>query len=136
MKYAFKVLLLTGTTSPSPTIWDRYNFLTGSRFKNYLELLTGHGIPHDCIAADKLSRDDLILQDVILYSAVIMATPINTISPDIKELLLHCSSQHGVVLVADSFLFRNRDPFLPAFGLRKCRGLRFGRNALPMVMAW
>jgi len=128
-KYTFKVLLLTGPEKQLPA-WVNHNFFPGSRKKNYLELLSGLGIPFECKPADELEQEDLICDEVIRYSAVIFAVPFEIIPLALQQSLLDYSSHHGVTLLADSFLLKNNADFSPAFGLQKNKGLRLGQQTI------
>ncbi len=125
MKYTFKVLLLTRPATRA-SLWDHHNFLPGSREKNYLELLTGQGIPFDYRPVDDLRPEDLLSDKVVRYSAIIFAAPFNRLSPRLRDYLADYSFQYGVILLADSFLFKKNRDFFSAFGLQRCSGFRFG----------
>ncbi len=92
---------------------------------NYLELLTGFGVPYDVKDIKEIKFSDMIQDNVIQYSTTLLACPVSSMSSEILSLLEKSSYEYGVSLITDVFLISGSN-FLNPFGLKKCSGLRIG----------
>jgi hypothetical protein len=105
--------------------FDTVDFFPGSRRKNYLELLTGFGIPFDTVDIKELKPHHLVRKNEIRFSSILFACPIKNMHPDQLIWLEKYSADYGISLIADAFLFSGKG-FLSPFGVEKCSGLVFG----------
>ena len=73
MKYRYSILLLVDSTAEDRyTDRDRFPYPPGSRKQNYLELLTGYGMPVDVADVSEIDESGLTNGDVIRYSSIIL----------------------------------------------------------------
>ncbi len=105
--------------------FDPVDFFPGSRQKNYLELLTGFGIPFDTVDIKELKPHHLVRKNEIRFSSILFACPIKNYHPDKWGWLEKYSADYGISLITDAFLFSGKG-FLSLFGVEKCSGLVFG----------
>ncbi len=129
MKHRFAILLLSDSGYQPQFLgrkdWDAIDFFPGSRLKNYLEVLTGFGIPFEVRDIRDLRHEDIIGEDQVNFSTILFTSPIAEIRSSHLEFFKECSRSHGISLILDAFLLANEE-FGSAFGIKKCSGLRIG----------
>ncbi len=124
MRYRHRILLLTSSVFQSRLLnrfSDRHDFFPGTRVKNYLELLSGFGLPHDSIDISDFDPCDIVKNDELRYSAVLLTCPLKELDAGRWLWLENASKNHGVTLITDSFLMSS-DKYR-AFGVLRCAGL-------------
>ena len=134
MKYRQKVLLLTGPPDKHLRLnLDHYDFFTGSRLKNYRELLGGYGIPYTIKDAGDLQPSDIVNGSEVLYSSVIFTRSLSAIATEFLSRIDKFSFKYGIALIADSFLFKGSD-FLKPFGIKEVGGTTFSGRSIRAEM--
>lgn len=121
MKNRYSVLLVIDSKFEAKILNSYYNhvhFLPGSRLRNYLELLTGFGIPFKTVDITELRPHHLACKDEIQCSSILFTCPIKNIHSEDLTWLEKYSSCYGISLIADSFLFSGNSFFDP-FGIEK-----------------
>ncbi|TKJ37257.1 hypothetical protein CEE37_14180 [candidate division LCP-89 bacterium B3_LCP] len=132
MKYRYSVLILKDSNYQSERPCrrtDRHPILPGSRLKNYVEFVTGLGIPFEIVDVNEFNLSNILDDNLVRCTSVIIACPIGRLSAEQQEWLKDCSFRYGVSLIADSFLFSKR-PFLEPFGIKKCRTTSFSMQKI------
>ena len=128
MKYRYSILLLVDPEFKSkfpPVDWDTIPFFPGSRKQNYLELLSGFGIPFEIMDINRLKPHHLVNQDGIQFSSILFTSTLSNMASGCRAWLEKLSYEHGISLVSDAFLFSG-PTFIKPFGLKRCSGRSFG----------
>lgn len=130
MNSRFAILVLGDR--PDPCAPEEFLPRPGSRAQNYLELLSGFGMPFDVAHGSVFDAATLVRDDVVRYSSIILALPFREIPAPTLDGLVHAARDLGIPLMTDTFLLAD-SKLLEPFGLTRCRGLRFASRAITGV---
>ena len=125
MRRHYRILVLTDSEHKSRVVdfrSERYSFIPGDRKRNYVELLSGLGIPYRVIDIADLHESQCLRPTEVCYSAILFTCPVHTIQTDLVSFLTVYSHRFGVSLITDAFLISGRK-MLDPFGLKACGGL-------------
>lgn len=120
MKRRFAVMVLTDSvTTPRSGRFSRFlsSVLPGSRLQNYLEFLSGSGIPFEPVQVRDFSPERVVDAHTIHFSAILLACRPRETPEKIRTLLAGFSSRFGISLIADAFLFAD-ETFQAPFGIK------------------
>ncbi len=132
MKIKYSILLIADSKFKAKSLnydFDQNYFFPGSRLRNYLELLTGFGIPFDTVDIKELNPYHLFQKNEIQCSSVLFTCPIKNLSSEQLTWLEKYSFDYGISMIADVFLLSGKT-FFNSFGLNKYSGLRFSRQCI------
>lgn len=129
MNYRFAILVL----ADSPSIHgERSAMRPSSRAQNYLELLSGFGMPFEVAHGPAFDAATLVRDNVVRYSSIIVTLPFREIPAATLDGLVQASGDLGISLVTDTFLLA-ASRLLEPFGIARCGGLRLAASAIASV---